>query len=116
MVSTYFTLPVTRSVSAPNFPLALDMEHEIVSQLTADVRYGLFINKQLIAFSVLPNGIALPLNLQIPEEPNQRAGSLFSGGSMPRALKPGEALIMVGPLDNGINKLSAIEFGPKPAE
>jgi hypothetical protein len=98
------------------FPLAPDTEYEIVSQLIADGQYGLFINKQLIAYSLIPPGSTQPLDLRIPEAAGQKEGALFSGGSLPRALKAGEALVIVGPLDNGTNRLTKLEFGPKPAE
>jgi hypothetical protein len=98
-------------------PLEKDVTYDIVSQLLADGRYGLFINKQLMAYAVVPS--ASSLDLRIPEgtsPPHSKAGSFFAGDGMPRALKAGEACLIVGPLDNGLNKLSTIEFGPKPAE
>ncbi|QDU25227.1 hypothetical protein ETAA8_02900 [Anatilimnocola aggregata] len=111
-------VPVEFSLESQTvFPLEKDVTYDVVSQLLVDGRYGLFINKQLMAYSVIP--AAIPLDLKLPDgmaAPQSRAGSVFTGDNMPRALKAGEACLIVGPLDNGLNKASAIEFGPQPEE
>jgi hypothetical protein len=106
-------LPVEHTPESKTLlPIVDSTPYEVVSQLTSDGRYGLFLNKQLIAFTVVP--AAFPLDLDVPPRgaPPKLIAPKFTGGDMPRKLIPGEALLIVGPLDTGVNILSNVEFGP----
>jgi hypothetical protein len=99
-------------------PLVEGEMYTFASELDSDGSYRLFLNGLLIVTATTT--AAEPLDLFIPEgvHPPETSGWAelkFEGAGLPDVLLPGQAGVIVGPRDNGINEIRDIEFFPIPA-
>jgi len=81
----------------------LDAEpHRLTSILAADGTFQFYLDDTLVATGKAPVGLPLQLT------------DGFSGGGLPRRLNPGEAAVIIGPMDNGKNEAQGVAFGVRP--
>jgi hypothetical protein len=96
-------------------PIDGDRDRELVSRLDARGNYALYIDGQLAVLCTVTN--AEPLDLQIKAgakvpRASTRDELKFTGEGLPTRLEPGQAMIIVEPLDSGANVASNIVLVP----
>ncbi len=72
--------------------------HRLTSVVAADGTFRFYLDDALVAVGKATQAVPLELS------------EGFSGGGLPRALKPGEAAIVIGPMDNGVNDAREVAF------
>jgi serpin B len=96
-------------------PFEDNREYQIASYLDSAGNYQLFVDQELVASATINR--AKPLSLVIPAGVRPPGGSSwaehkFEGKDLPQVLLPGQAGIIVGPLDTGTNVIRQVRFSP----
>ncbi len=96
-------------------PVANSKPHVISSRLDSDGQYRLTLDDRVVAEATVTE--CRPLSLEIPEgkiPPGAAswAKPKFTGATLPRKLRTGEAALLIGPTDRDINQARSVRFGP----